>query len=253
MQNFKPLGEMLKTTWNHFEKNWANLVGISALFSIALFIIIFILVFGIVFLQIAGIFGSLPLINSGDTANTAIGGILLVTIIVSCCFIIFLVVFGISFFVQSWLMSSLITAVAKKYPEGAKVIDIIKLGWKKIWPVFLAFVLISLIVFAGLICFIIPGIIFGLWLSQVFFLVVLENMPIIEAIKKSKNMVNGYLGTIFLYNLAAMGLVYLVMMVISIIPILGFLASPLLGIIISPLLLIFQYQIFLELKKLKNC
>lgn len=248
MKNFAPLGDLASATWKDFEKNWKNYVGINALFTIIQIVIIIVLVFAAIFLQLIGIFGSIPLLENNGTSDS---GILIIILLISSFFLLFLFIFGLAFILNSWMISSLIFIMAKKYPAKASFINLIKLGWPKVWQVFGAFILISLIVFVGLILFIIPGIIFGLWLSQTLFLIILEDLSIGQAMKKSKEMVKGYLGTIFLYNFVVILIVEFVIIFINIIPFLGSLVASLLGIVVTPFILLFQYQIFLQLKKIK--
>ncbi|MDD3887968.1 MAG: hypothetical protein PHN19_04285 [Patescibacteria group bacterium] len=252
MQNFKPLGDFFHSTWNQFEKNWGNYVGVSAIFTIAQFVVIFIIVFSIIFLQFAGILGSIPLMINQDQTAAGLGGILMLAVIITTSVLLFFIVFGLSFLLNSWLMSSLITLIAKKHTESLDFVQFIKSCWPKVWKVFFALVLIMLIIFAGFICFIIPGIIFSLWLSQTLFLIILDNLSIGEAFKKSKELVKGYMGTVFLYNFVFILIIEVGMMAVNIIPFLGTMAMPFLSIVVTPLIIIFQYQIFLELKKIKH-
>ncbi len=252
MKNFKPLGDIFRSTWNQFEKNWGNYVGISAIFTVAQFVVIFVIVFSIIFLQFAGLLGSIPLMINQDSTTAGIGGLLMITVIVTTSLLLFIIIFGLSFLINAWLMSSLITIIAKKQEGNLDFIQFIKSCWPKVWKVFGALILMGLIIFAGFICFIIPGIIFGLWLSQVLFLIILEDLSIGEAFKKSKELVKGYMGTVFLYNFVFIIVLEVGMMAVNIIPFLGTLAMPFLSIVATPLIVIFQYQIFLELKKTKH-
>lgn len=252
MKNFKPLGEIFSTAWKQFEKNWSNYVGISAIFTVAQFVFIFVLVFSIIFLQFAGIFGSIPLMISQDSASAGFGGIIMFTIIVTTSLLLFIVIFGLTFLINSWLMSSLITLINRKQSGNLDFIKFIKSCWPKVWRIFFALILMMLIIFAGFILFIIPGIIFAIWLSQVLFLIILEDLSIGEAFKKSKELVSGHMGTVFLYNFIFIIILEVGLLAVNIIPFLGTLVMPLLSIVVTPLMLIFQYQIFLELKKLNG-
>lgn len=252
MQNFKPLGDFFRSTWNQFEKNWGNYVGISAIFTIAQFVVIFVVVFSIIFLQLAGILGSIPLMISQDQTAAGLGGLLMLAIVITTSILLFLFIFGLSFIINGWLMSSLITLIAKKQVGNLDFIQFIKSCWPKVWKVFFALILMGLIIMAGFICFIIPGIIFSLWLSQALFLIILDDLSIGEAFKKSKELVKGYMGTIFLYNFVFILIIEVGMMAVNIIPFLGTMAMPFLSIVVTPLIIIFQYQIFLELKKIKH-
>ncbi|MFA6295870.1 MAG: hypothetical protein WC663_00800 [Patescibacteria group bacterium] len=252
MKNFKPLGEIFSSAWKQFEKNWGNYVGLSAIFTVAQFVIIFVVVFSMVFLQLAGIFGSIPLMINQDSTTAGFGGMIMIITVITTSLLLFIAVFGLSFLINAWLMRTMITLIAKKQSGSLDFVQFIKSCWPKVWRVFFAMILMMLIIFVGFICFIIPGIIFGLWLSQVLFLIILEDLSISDAFKKSKELVSGHIGTVFLYNFVFMLVMEVGLMAINIIPFLGTLAMPVLSIVMIPLMTIFQYHIFLELKKLNG-
>lgn len=250
-KNLKPLGQMFKTTWETFEKHWSKYVGITAIFTITLFVVMFLLILGLVLLQFAGILGAVPfayLFEQGNNTGAAIGGVVAILLAISFFFIAMLVIFAIAFLFNSWQMSSLINIVSQKKLAGLPVFEIIKKSWPRVKKMFLALLLTTLIIMVGYMLLIIPGIIFGLWLSQVFFLIMIKDLSIVDAMKKSKELVKGNMWKVFLYNLAAIALMYVFIIGANIIPFLGMLIAPLLGIVITPLLIIFQYQIYLGLQ-----
>lgn len=63
--------------------------------------------------------------------------------------------------------------------------------YRLLWPYLVATLLYGLLIFAGLILFIIPGIYWGIKYSFVPFLVIDKNMDTIEAFKKSAEMTEG--------------------------------------------------------------
>jgi uncharacterized membrane protein len=69
--------------------------------------------------------------------------------------------------------------------------------------ILLANVLVILIVGAGFIMLIVPGIIFACKLSFVPYLVMDEKMEAVDAVRKSWNMTKGYTGTIFLMGIVS--------------------------------------------------
>jgi len=62
----------------------------------------------------------------------------------------------------------------------------------KVWPVFWAGVLTALVTFAGFILVIIPGIIVGVWLTFTSYVVVIEGLRGVAALKRSRYYVKGY-------------------------------------------------------------
>lgn len=70
-----------------------------------------------------------------------------------------------------------------------------------IWPLILAGLLTGLAVFGGMLLLIVPGIIFGFWFSQTYYVVISEKLGAVEAMKKSKAYVQGNIKHIFLKGL----------------------------------------------------
>ncbi|MEI7664102.1 MAG: hypothetical protein WCK34_17985, partial [Bacteroidota bacterium] len=69
--------------------------------------------------------------------------------------------------------------------------------------ILLANVLVFLIVGAGIVLLIIPGLIFACKLSFVPYLVMDEKMEAVDAVRKSWNMTKGFTGTIFLMGIVS--------------------------------------------------
>ncbi len=62
---------------------------------------------------------------------------------------------------------------------------------KKLWPVLFVVILTGLAVMAGLILFIIPGIIFSVWFAFAYYEAILSDTRGIEALKRSKDLTQG--------------------------------------------------------------
>lgn len=103
--------------------------------------------------------------------------------------------------------------------ESFKVQDIF-FAYQSFGNIFLANVLVFLIVGAGFVLLIVPGIIFACKLSFVPYLVMDEKMEATEAVKKSWNMTKGHAGTIFLMGIVSffIGLGGLICFIVGIIP-----------------------------------
>jgi len=86
--------------------------------------------------------------------------------------------------------------------ESFRVQDIF-FAYQSFGNILLANLLVFLIVGAGFIMLIIPGIIFACKLSFVPYLVMDEKMEAVDAVKKSWNMTNGHAGTIFLMGITS--------------------------------------------------
>ena len=74
-------------------------------------------------------------------------------------------------------------------------------AFRNYWNAVLANLLVGVIVFIGLVIFIIPGIIFACKLAFTPYLVVDQKMGVIEAVKESWRMTNGYAWKVFLIGL----------------------------------------------------
>jgi uncharacterized membrane protein len=86
--------------------------------------------------------------------------------------------------------------------ESFKVTDIF-FAYQSFGNIILANILVFLIVGAGFVMLIVPGIIFACKLSFVPYLVMDEKMDAIDAVKKSWNMTKGHAGTIFLMGIVS--------------------------------------------------
>jgi len=103
--------------------------------------------------------------------------------------------------------------------EPFRVQDIF-FAYQSFGNILLANLLVILIVGAGFIMLIVPGIIFACKLSFVPYLVMDEKMEAVDAVRKSWNMTKGYSWTIFLMGVVAffVGLCGLICFIIGIIP-----------------------------------
>jgi hypothetical protein len=95
------------------------------------------------------------------------------------------------------------------------------MGYKKMWKFLITSLSVGLIVVVGLILLIIPGIIFSIWYSQTLYLVVDKNIPLRQALTRSKAMVVGVfwkvLGRFFVFGLFSA----IVGMLVGIMPYIG--------------------------------
>lgn len=123
--------------------------------------------------------------------------------------------------------------------------EIFKLGYKKMWIYFLAFLVTGLIIAGGLILLVVPGIIFSLWYSQTLYLVLEKGMGIKNALKESKKMVVGKLWKLFGRYLVIGIFTGLVGMLASIFPYAGAWFAGFL----SPLFLLPTYLMYKDLSK----
>jgi uncharacterized membrane protein len=89
-------------------------------------------------------------------------------------------------------------------------------GFKKFGQGFLAYLLITVYVFLWALLLIIPGIIAALSYSQVFYIMVEEEIDATEAMKKSKDLMNGYKWKYFCLNFRFFGWMLLAVLTLGI-------------------------------------
>jgi len=124
-----------------------------------------------------------------------------------------------------------------------------------IWVSFLVFAVVAL----GLILFIVPGIIFSVWFSLSLYVLVSENKKGISALKRSKELISGYVTAYFGRTLLFGLLCSIVLAAFSLVVYLFSLLSPVLShiatifdIIAAPLFVIFSFLVYESIKKAKD-
>ena len=127
-------------------------------------------------------------------------------------------------------------AIARK--EEAEL-GMIFWGFKNYGKAIGLFLLMMLIIFIGLILLIVPGIILALMFGLAFFILADNpNIGVVDALKKSKAMMDGYKGKLFLLTLCFLGLILLAFLILVGIAIL-------LGTFLSPMQSVFVIAVFL--------
>ena len=127
-----------------------------------------------------------------------------------------------------------------------------------IWPMVITGILVGIFTIIGLILLVIPGIIVGVWLSFALYIVVAENKSGMDAVKASKEYVKGYWWPVF-GRLIVIGLVVGIVSAIiggigqAILGInLGTLVQNIVSLVLTPLALLYQYSLYLDVKRVKS-
>jgi len=211
--------EYIKEAWAIYTKkeNFIFFARIMAVLSIIAFTI------GMV----NGYFFPADYLKDGDFSNVPLFvGFILISILS--------IVFGL------WSQSTSYFAVIKM---GEPEKEVFKIGFKKIGKYLLVTLVLGIIIFFGLILLVIPAIIFGIWYSFTLLLVLDKDIGIGEALKKSKEMVNGkfwkILGRTAIFGLFSI----LISIVVSIVPFVGEFAVSFL----SPLFMLPFYLLYRDL------
>lgn len=225
MKTLIDIGQLLKNSWDFYKENFWNYAGIVLIPIVLSFIALFIL-------TLAGV-----------------GGILFWKFGAGFIFIfVAIVVYLALVTVGLWGGAALLYAVCYK-EEKLDVFESFKKSKYLILPYFWVALLVSVVVFAGFILFVIPGIIFVIWFQFAEYALVKENIRGTKALSKSRELVKGYWWPIA-GRLVVLGvIVFVLSFIFGFIPVIGsFLAT----ILLTPFTIIFSYLIYKNLTEIKQ-
>jgi len=118
-------------------------------------------------------------------------------------------------------------------------------SWPKMWQFFWVSLLVGLAVLGGFILFVIPGVIFSVWFCLAMFVFVAEGLEGTSALKRSKQLVQGYWWPVF-GRLALLGIL---IMLISSIKFFG----PIINVFfMAPFGIAFEYYLYEDLRRVKG-
>lgn len=218
-----PIIELFKKSFDFYIKKVWTLAGI-ALFSFLGFLVI--LPFALTAFIIS--------YSSFSKSNLNIS-LILIDILLGLIGIFFAILIGL------WSQAATYFAVKE---DGINFKQSLKTAWPKLGSFFWVSLLAGLAVFGGLILFVIPGIIFGVWFCLSIFVFVSEDLRGTSALKRSKQLIQGYFWPV----LGRMLIVGFVVWLISSIKFFG----PIINIFFSvPFTIVFQYLLFEDLKRVK--
>lgn len=219
-----PVIDLFKKSFDvYLEKVW--LLAGTVVFSFLSFLVLFPFA-AVIFLISYGPF---------STRNFDVN-IILIDILLGLIGILLATIFGL------WSQSAMYLAVKEDHLEFEKIIG---MAWKKIGSLFWIGLLMGLAALGGFILFIIPGIIFSVWFCFSVFVFVSEDLRGTLALKRSKQLVQGYWWPVF-WRLLAMGIVGGLIASIE-----GF--GPIINLfIVIPFTLVFEYLLYKDLKRIKD-
>ena len=176
------LGEVLDNAVNVVKDNFGLLFGIILVFQLPVMII-----FGLVTaVMIGGIDAAPP--QNPDQAMAAMMP-LLVTLG------IFLLVMILAVPITQ---AAIIHAVSKKYMgESCTIGECYGTAFSRLGPLILTSIMVGIVIVIGFVLCVVPGIIFGLWFGLASQVVVIEGLSGGAAMKRSKELVTGNMGTFF--------------------------------------------------------
>jgi hypothetical protein len=115
--------------------------------------------------------------------------------------------------------ASVMQAVARVYlGQPITAIDAIRHGLRRLLPLIGTTILMYIIIFLGLVLLIIPGILFMLWYSMSQYVVVIEELAGMAALKRSKFLVRPHLGTLLVLGLILLVITMLLYLATLLIP-----------------------------------
>ncbi len=123
--------------------------------------------------------------------------------------IVLFVTFIVIYIASIWVSLGFVRTIALRYEgkPGLEVKEALQWAAPLLWPAIFASILAGLAILGGFILLIIPGIIFSVWFSFVFYAVALDDKRGKEAIKFSKHLVKGRWWSV-LWRLIAPGIVF---------------------------------------------
>lgn len=211
------IGDLLKNSFEIYKKNFHTFISLMALHVVAL----------LVFLPAALLF----IIPRSHFYKLVLFALLLII------FAIAMVIIGL------WVQVSLLFAI-KNRNSKVNLQKSLRQGWEHITSYVWVTLLVGLVVFAGILFFIIPGIIFSIWFSLSKYVFVAEGKEGAKALTKSRELVMGNWWGIF----GRILVVTLLAGLISYIPLFG----PMINLFFMvPFVQIYLYLLYEDLRKKK--
>jgi len=155
---------LIRPSWEGFKLNWKSYLGLFGM--ILALVVVFALVLVVIIMALA---------NSPLT--------FLLILVALLAFLYFVTIY----ITPATVRVQLAMAHHQPITLRAALHDTASIGWRLLWTNFLAILAIT----GGIILFIIPGILFAVWFSQVNFVVVQEQLSGPAALRRSRQLVRG--------------------------------------------------------------
>jgi hypothetical protein len=186
-----PITDLFAKTWRVFKERWRVLIGLSLIQAL-----VTVVVMGLIFAAVLGSavgFDWRALLGGNEQVFQQIGSQLESggwNVLFGAAALA--MVLGV--LIYSLFTGALLYAV---YRQSATIMESLSFGWRKLLSLFLATLLLVILIGAGFIAFIIPGIYLAVTLGFALYILVAEDTLALAAIKKSWLLVRGYWWAVF--------------------------------------------------------
>lgn len=240
--------DLLKQTWRIFKNNWKKYIFLI-LWLYAPLIAFGLLILTAVIMLVIGFPNILSLFREQSTFNILSLGVGLYSAI--AVLILVSLLFFLAYLIFSFVVNFALILHTHQIDQNLSIKELLKTAYKKVWGGIWVNTLIGFIILAGYFLFIVPGIIWSIKYSLALYVYLIENKKGMAALKRSAELVKGYWWAILKRYLIWFYAVMGGMLAMMFIPGLNFLAN-FLTIILTPLGVIYSYNIYRNLKKLKE-
>ena len=197
---FTPIPRLLSQSWERVQKHLLQLFLLDVMLFVPLIGLVIVMI-GVLF--ITGFFSPI----TGNTAYTATAGLILLVEMV----------IGMILLIAGSLALQIATIVLLSRDQLIiPLLQLFKASFKRVLPLLGLSLLTCLIVSGGFILLIIPGILFGIMLSLAPYYLVLDNISVVEAMRKSVYVSSKMFGALFIRMAALIGVSIVVSILVNV-------------------------------------
>lgn len=242
----RPVGENIKDALKLIYRHWAPLLVAQA---IVFFVTIFVVALAIFIFLAPVVFGIIKGMEGRELVRFVFSGYFWIGLAV-----IFIPVM----ITGTWGSAAMISALGYRQEGMAPVGYVLKKGFQLLPPFLVLTILASLAYMGGWFLLVFPAVIICLGLSLAWYLCVLEDVSIFQAIGTSWRITKGYKWSIFGRLLLLMVMVWgvtIALAMVGMVPIMGMLAVPVqfaLNFVIAPYALAYFYCIYEDIRSIRQ-
>ena len=232
-----PPGDLLKNSFEMYKKRWKRLLLLAVLPYLSL----------LPFALLVGIFIAGGMYFYSSQNFIALGVLAFIGVILALFYL------TITFSVSSLAMIYEIANSTKSLP----IKELLRKGWSIVWSYWVLSLLSSLLIFGGILLFIVPGIIFSIWFAFAMYILVIEGTKGMDALVKSREYVRGNWWGVFGRIALVSIIVWIVVWVFTLFfqgsenEGIGGIVQFVISILLTPFTVIYTYLMYESLKKNK--